>query len=690
MIYITPVDVTPSSTGWQDVDVSSHVSADATGVILRIKNDAGVTRYMGWRKNGSTDNRTDRVQDENMFWAGIGVDGSQILEISLDIVANVEIMLIGYWEDDANFFTNATDKSFTSTGWADIDISGDTGTDTAIAAVFEVDQSMSSNDWNFRVNGSTDNRYTSGAAYHKAAIAGCDGSEICEGYVNSTYVDFFLVGYLIDNATFITNATDISVDPADTGSWEDSDQLAAGATGAFIEIFGGGYDCGLRKNGSSDTTLGTPRYLAYGTVEADANRYFETYQQDAYTNSIWLQGYSTGGGGGPTPVDTEKTLAYAVKSDHDVTKTLAYEILTGHDITKALAYIIRKPIDVTKALAYEVKSEHDITKGMAYEVKSQVDINKGLAYAVITTPSEIEKALAYLIKTVTDIEKALDYEVKVSIGIEKTLAYKIKSPIDITKSLDYLVRVVNEISKGLDYRIITTTYKASYDDDFFYDDIRLSYDGYADNLEKALIYTVESKQSKSLDLEYAVKIPIDINRALDYDVAIGHDIEKGLEYQVEVEKEITKDIEYRLKIRRGIEKACGYAIKKESDITKSFGYAIIESKQKQRELNYSVQIQIEIQKNLTYVIKVEREVEKSLDYLVIASYEITKGLEYVVPAKIVITKAIHYAIVRQVGIVKSLEYIMQIDPYCDKDSPYSTKDGYGAKDSPYSKFPNKC
>ncbi|MCK9320234.1 hypothetical protein, partial [Methanoculleus sp.] len=64
------------------MDVSAIVPANATGVILHLYNDNGTTDYtIGFRKNGSTDNRTTLFGAANNMWCAIGVDANRIFEI---------------------------------------------------------------------------------------------------------------------------------------------------------------------------------------------------------------------------------------------------------------------------------------------------------------------------------------------------------------------------------------------------------------------------------------------------------------------------------------------------------------------------------------------------------------------------------------------------------------------------------
>lgn len=269
--WIAPVDKTPGRFGaWVNVDCSANISAGATGVILHIDHTAGgAGDAVGVRKNGSTDARTGQIGADRHFWSAIGVDGARIFEANVKD-ATFKLWLVGYFEADAVFNTNAVDKSLGTTGvWLDIDISADTGTDTAIAAIWEAN---GGNAVGFRKNGSTDSRIqTTGGSSVIYAIIGVDASEICEGRIANVGTDFFLAGYIKSAATLDTNATDLSL--GTTGSWLNLSSLPTGATGGFIEIVTSAntQNYGLRKDGTAESIIHRPvgRHN-WGFVEAAA------------------------------------------------------------------------------------------------------------------------------------------------------------------------------------------------------------------------------------------------------------------------------------------------------------------------------------------------------------------------------------------------------------------------------------
>jgi len=302
LTFIDPVLHTfTQSDAWFDEDLSADIPSGATGVVLHIYNKDGTAEEtLGFRKNGSTDNRTNEMEaNDNHFWVAIGVDANRIVELYFGIAGDFDVYVVGYFTDDASFFTNAVDKSLGGTAsWTDIDISSDTGGDTAIGAAFElIVVTDASYKYGLRKNGSTDDKYQD-TSWHSAAIIGVDGSEICEGEIENTAVDFFLVGYITKDSIFNTNATDLSL--GSTGSWIDLSALPSGATGGFIEVVStdDAYEYGLRKNGSAESIVGDAGQAAYGAtghiygiVEADASQLIEGQISNTGVD-FFLVGYS--------------------------------------------------------------------------------------------------------------------------------------------------------------------------------------------------------------------------------------------------------------------------------------------------------------------------------------------------------------------------------------------------------------
>lgn len=176
------------SATWTDMNCSAEAPG-AIGLIFEL--DSYVTANNGIRKNGSTDNRINKVTYHGCFGLIIGCDASQIAECyrgsGYDFYG-----LIGYITDGATFNTNGTDVSLGTAGsWLDL---------AALPAnsnmgFIEVVSSLGTTPtYGLRKNGSSENiPYQVG--FHQWGIVECDASYIIEGYISNLENDFFVVGY---------------------------------------------------------------------------------------------------------------------------------------------------------------------------------------------------------------------------------------------------------------------------------------------------------------------------------------------------------------------------------------------------------------------------------------------------------------------------------------------------------------
>lgn len=298
--WIEPVDITPTVSGsWVDVDCSPYLPTGTTGVTLHFTENTTAAPKVAFRKNGSTDERYTHFAGSRTchLWAAIGCDDSCIIELKIQDVSTVRVYLVAGFGSEAVFFTNGINKRPSQhLTWEDVDISSETGGDTAIAAIFEFGSNSSSLNMNFglRKNGSTDNR-TYYAPNHGGAIIGVDDNEVCEAYqrfsdITGAYL--YLVGYVTSGATFLTNATDLSL--TQTNQWLDLSPLPSGASGGFVEVHGlTGYDYGLRKDGSSESIIYNHCGHVWGIVEA-GSQVIEGYIANTAVD-FFLVGYPISG-----------------------------------------------------------------------------------------------------------------------------------------------------------------------------------------------------------------------------------------------------------------------------------------------------------------------------------------------------------------------------------------------------------
>lgn len=267
---ITPVDVSPATGAWRDVDLSAHIPEGATGALFHVVNTTpGGDLAIGLRKKGSVNNYIYDAYRNSHFWAAIGVDANRIVNIYIEH-AGEKVYLTGYTMAGVTFFTDAVDKTLAGTGaWTDIDCSAEAP--GAKALIFEIFNTASYS-YGLRNNGSADNRKAS--TIHSWAIVGCDAAQICEGYRSGTTVYFKLVGYITGGVTFNVNATDKSLEA--TGAYTDLAALPSGSAFGFFEIYcTSAYAYALRKNGSAEDIYYDCRMHYHAIMPCDSSRLIE-------------------------------------------------------------------------------------------------------------------------------------------------------------------------------------------------------------------------------------------------------------------------------------------------------------------------------------------------------------------------------------------------------------------------------
>lgn len=185
------VDKEPSQGSWLDQDCSTD-APDAIGLIFEVFTNVR-SDGVGFRKNGSSDNRGTLYGIWKKFWAIIGCDGSQIVEVFVANNTTATVFLVGYITSGVTFNTNATDLSLGTTGsWLDLSTlpAGATG------GIIEVyDDGQVTNSYGLRKNGSAEDIYRRGR-HHCWGIIEADADNKIEGKILGTVIDFWLVGYV--------------------------------------------------------------------------------------------------------------------------------------------------------------------------------------------------------------------------------------------------------------------------------------------------------------------------------------------------------------------------------------------------------------------------------------------------------------------------------------------------------------
>ncbi len=204
-----------------------------------------------------------------------------------------------------SWFTTAVDISLATTGsWQDIDLSPYLPVATTGAVVELVNTGLSSTISGV-IRGTQDARnYMSSVLYeefeaetHRWQIVKVDDNRLIEGYIESTDIDFKLVGYTygpdpayFDSPPDITPSSTATWTPVDLSGWVDPD--ARGVILLIDSISSNDRDYGIREVGSSFSTV-TRELEEYGNtmylVGLDGSYRFDAYIQDASVR-IYLVG----------------------------------------------------------------------------------------------------------------------------------------------------------------------------------------------------------------------------------------------------------------------------------------------------------------------------------------------------------------------------------------------------------------
>jgi len=183
--FTNRIDKSPAALDtWETVDCSAEAPA-ACGLIFEVVT-ANSSSYMGARKIGSTDNRTQGIGRH--AWFIIGCDAAQKVDLYKD-TANCRHFLVGYITDGAHFHTNGVDKSLGSAGvWTDI---------LAVAgAKFAFIEVVGAGNYGLIKKGASevDAVYLKSQG-HYWAIVEPDSDGYLRGKIAGLGIDFFLVGW---------------------------------------------------------------------------------------------------------------------------------------------------------------------------------------------------------------------------------------------------------------------------------------------------------------------------------------------------------------------------------------------------------------------------------------------------------------------------------------------------------------
>jgi hypothetical protein len=324
--FTNPVNIVASgsgSTGWFTVDVSSYVPAGATGVALYAVDTIGGYAASA-RPTGSSFNVAYRI----------GISGKSYLYAKLnansqfDFYRNntsIAVYLVGYFYENDNFLSNLVNKTpSTSESWQTVTCSEVPDGTKAVVFLY-INSYYSDLAGGIRPVGSTIGTQYMAAYYGNFVVVTLNSSKQVEIYTqNSTYLKFYLGGYLKDG-TFYSTPENYNKAPSTIGSWQNvtiSEMDSGGA--AFLHMYGGSISYGLRRPGSSDTN--TSNFNAQGSYNTgvcgtDTSKVVQIYRESTSFLNMYLMGWTQS-----LPVTPQNLSATSV-SDSQI--NLAWDVIAA-------------------------------------------------------------------------------------------------------------------------------------------------------------------------------------------------------------------------------------------------------------------------------------------------------------------------------------------------------------------------
>ncbi len=264
-----------AANAWVTIDLSSEVSAAATGVAIRVRNLVDGDRDWGLRKPGAAVAFADELDANAATFDFCGLSPAKEIEVWVGDTINIVLDLVAYFETEATFPDEIQGVGLgTRETYETVSIAGLTGSETATAAfLFSRPRAT---DVYARKAGSTDSLQRQKDNLH-AYLVGLDGSQQFEFYRGSSSESLYLRGWLTGGVNFPDNATEVT--PAADAIWTEVTLPEGSRAGIFwiLDSTQPG-QWGIRKKGSSEAAVFRPsQSVSLALAEADGDRKIEVF-----------------------------------------------------------------------------------------------------------------------------------------------------------------------------------------------------------------------------------------------------------------------------------------------------------------------------------------------------------------------------------------------------------------------------
>ena len=228
------------------IPLSSILPADTSALFLHVV-ASSASEYLGLRKPGSSDNRTQMIPSNSHQWTVVGVDAGITFQAFLSNNISQSVYLVGYMTAESGVILN-NGVSQTGTNWAWVEKDLSAICPDAIAVIFEIlPDGMF---YGLRPHGSTQDTYQAGH-YHSWGVIGCDANQHIDYYKSTATQYLYIIGYITKDAVFPVDAEDISLSTTET--YVGIDLSGKNAELAFIDVMGmANQKYALREAGSGE------------------------------------------------------------------------------------------------------------------------------------------------------------------------------------------------------------------------------------------------------------------------------------------------------------------------------------------------------------------------------------------------------------------------------------------------------
>ncbi len=152
---------------------------------------------------------------------------------------------------------------------------------------------------------------------------------------------------------------------------------------------------------------------------------------------IWVP---VSAGGGTTPVSSDRSLSWLVRSGVQAGQSLAYPVKNAAQQSQPLAWAVRQSANQTLPLTYTLRSGVSANAPIAYTVKNAAQQSQPLAWT-LRAGVQASRALSWALLNAAQSNRSLSYTLRSGVSANAPIAYTVSASIQ--RQLDLAWSVLN-------------------------------------------------------------------------------------------------------------------------------------------------------------------------------------------------------------------------------------------------------